>query len=118
MKNSAVLVVGLILLGLYCLCVVYPFHFNGYADLPPNGFYYAMEPLGITKLVPIAVGSYFLSSPVTGPLVIILSVSCIAIGTLNKPKALKVGFVVPAVMIGLFAFANMSRYEIFGLVFE
>lgn len=118
MKNNLVLSFGLSLLGLYFLCVIYPFHFNGYADLPPDGFYYAMAPLGITRYSPIAVCSYFLSSPVTGPLVVVLSISCIFLGTLKKRRVFQLGLSVPAVVIGIFAFANMSRYEIFGLVFE
>ena len=113
-----ILTFGLILMVLYFVCVMYPFHFDGYADLPPGGFYYAMEPLGITKYSPVGIFSYFLSSPRTGPLVVIISIAFIIIGTLKKATLVKIGFLTPAVIIAIIAFVNMERYEIFGLVFE
>ena len=109
--------IGLFLLCVYFVCVVYPFHFNGYADLEP-GFWYGMEPLGITRFIPVGVVTYIFSTTFTGIVVLAISMLCIIIGTRKMHKAIRIGLIVPTVSVVLFAFTNLDRYNMLNVVFE
>lgn len=127
MTNRVLLFVGLVLLGLYVLCVIYPYHLGGYGDLPKIGeaqpsstssFGVRRKALGITQFLPVAIFSYFFSIKYIGIPVLISSVFCIFIGARSKPKTIHIGYTAIAICIALLAVFNMNNYEIINYILE
>ena len=127
MLNRVLLYLGFVLLGLYVLCVIYPYHFGGYADLPKFGetlssstksFGVTRKALGITRFLPVAIFSYLFSIKFIGITVMVSSIVCIILGSTDKPNAIRIGYTAIAFLITLFAAFNMNNYEIINFVLE
>jgi len=120
MANKIVFIVGLVLLGLYIVCVIYPYHIGGYGDLPKvgEGLQLRTKSLGITRFMIIAIFSYFLSYAFIGIFVLVFSILCIFLGSRKMPKSVHFGCTAIAVLVTLFAAVNMNNYEIINFVLE
>jgi len=119
--------VGIVLLVLYVISVIYPYHFGGYSELPKpgealesttNSFGVVRKPLGITRFLPIAFFSYLFSYKFIGTKVLVFSTFCIFFGSRRKAKFVHFGITAIAVLITVLAFANMDNYEIINWVLE
>jgi len=119
--------IGIILLVLYVVSVIYPYHFGGYSALPKPGeglesttssFGVVRKPLGITRILPIALFSYFFSYKIIGTNVLVFSTICIYFGSRTKTKIFHYGITAIALLIALLAFVNLDNYEIINWVLE